>query len=110
MSPYAMKLFPFLAWRHRVNRVTLRADALASASPSETGEEGEAGEEPAQERGKEWEEPSPTTGNGTARRKESSTKTDDLEPLLPRIPPLPTPGEEERQAELDLIEMVEWSG
>jgi sulfate permease, SulP family len=29
MSPYAMKLFPFLAWRHRVNRVTLRADALA---------------------------------------------------------------------------------
>jgi SulP family sulfate permease len=29
MSPYAMKLLPFLAWRHRVNRVTLRADALA---------------------------------------------------------------------------------
>ena len=29
MSPIALKLFPFLAWRHRVNRTTLRADALA---------------------------------------------------------------------------------
>jgi sulfate permease, SulP family len=27
--PFALKLFPFLAWRHRVNRVTLRADVLA---------------------------------------------------------------------------------
>jgi sulfate permease, SulP family len=26
---FALKLFPFLAWRHRVNRVTLRADVLA---------------------------------------------------------------------------------
>src|SRR5689334_7402338 len=29
MHPLALKLFPFLAWRHRVNRDTLRADALA---------------------------------------------------------------------------------
>src|SRR5690242_3588862 len=29
MSPFALKAFPFLAWRHRVNRVTLRADVLA---------------------------------------------------------------------------------
>ena len=29
MSPLALKLFPFLAWRHRVDRDTLRADALA---------------------------------------------------------------------------------
>ena len=29
MSPLALKLFPFLAWRHRVNRETLRGDALA---------------------------------------------------------------------------------
>src|SRR6185437_14367751 len=29
MSPLALKVFPFLAWRHRVNRKTLRADALA---------------------------------------------------------------------------------
>ena len=29
MSPFALKVFPFLAWRHRVNRVTLRADVLA---------------------------------------------------------------------------------
>src|SRR5581483_1039198 len=29
MSPIALKLLPFLAWRHRVNRETLRADALA---------------------------------------------------------------------------------
>ena len=29
MPPLALKLFPFLAWRHRVNRVTLRADLLA---------------------------------------------------------------------------------
>ncbi|MFI4887496.1 MAG: SulP family inorganic anion transporter [Burkholderiales bacterium] len=29
MSPLALKIFPFLAWRHRVNRETLRADALA---------------------------------------------------------------------------------
>jgi SulP family sulfate permease len=28
MSPFALKAFPFLAWRHRVNRVTLRADVL----------------------------------------------------------------------------------
>jgi sulfate permease, SulP family len=29
VPPFALKLFPFLAWRHRVNRVTLRADVLA---------------------------------------------------------------------------------
>src|SRR4029079_18574903 len=29
MPPIALKLFPFLAWRHRVDRDTLRADALA---------------------------------------------------------------------------------
>lgn len=29
MPPIALKLFPFLAWRHRVDRTTLRADALA---------------------------------------------------------------------------------
>jgi len=29
VSPLALKLLPFLAWRHRVNRKTLRADALA---------------------------------------------------------------------------------
>jgi SulP family sulfate permease len=29
MSPLALKFLPFLAWRHRVNRETLRADALA---------------------------------------------------------------------------------
>ena len=29
MSPLALKVFPFLAWRHRVDRDTLRADALA---------------------------------------------------------------------------------
>jgi len=29
VSPLALKLFPFLAWRHRVDRDTLRADALA---------------------------------------------------------------------------------
>ncbi|HSU43152.1 MAG TPA: SulP family inorganic anion transporter [Casimicrobiaceae bacterium] len=29
MSPFALKAFPFLAWRHRVNRITLRADVLA---------------------------------------------------------------------------------
>jgi SulP family sulfate permease len=29
MSPLALKLFPFLAWRHRVNRQTLRHDLLA---------------------------------------------------------------------------------
>ena len=29
MQPIALKLFPFLAWRNRVNRVTLRADLLA---------------------------------------------------------------------------------
>ncbi len=29
MHPLALKIFPFLAWRHRVNRETLRADALA---------------------------------------------------------------------------------
>ncbi|HLW13701.1 MAG TPA: SulP family inorganic anion transporter, partial [Casimicrobiaceae bacterium] len=29
MHPLALKLFPFLAWRHRVNRDTLRADVLA---------------------------------------------------------------------------------
>jgi sulfate permease, SulP family len=29
VSPLAPKLFPFLAWRHRVNRTTLRADLFA---------------------------------------------------------------------------------
>ena len=29
MSPLALKLLPFLAWRHRVNRETLRRDLLA---------------------------------------------------------------------------------
>jgi sulfate permease, SulP family len=29
VPPIALKLFPFLAWRHRVDRVTLRADVLA---------------------------------------------------------------------------------
>ena len=29
MSPLALKLFPFLGWRHRVNRETLRFDLLA---------------------------------------------------------------------------------
>ncbi|HEY3585204.1 MAG TPA: SulP family inorganic anion transporter, partial [Casimicrobiaceae bacterium] len=29
MPPLALKVFPFLAWRDRVNRVTLRADVLA---------------------------------------------------------------------------------
>src|SRR5512140_239144 len=29
MSPLALKLLPFLAWRHRVNRQTLRHDLLA---------------------------------------------------------------------------------
>ena len=29
VPPLALKLFPFLAWRHRVNRATFRADALA---------------------------------------------------------------------------------
>jgi SulP family sulfate permease len=29
MPPLALKVFPFLAWRHRVNRETLRADVLA---------------------------------------------------------------------------------
>jgi sulfate permease, SulP family len=29
VHPLALKLFPFLAWRHRVNRETLRADMLA---------------------------------------------------------------------------------
>jgi SulP family sulfate permease len=29
MRPLALKLFPFLAWRHRVNRETLRHDLLA---------------------------------------------------------------------------------
>ena len=29
MPPLALKLFPFLSWRHRVNRDTLRADASA---------------------------------------------------------------------------------
>ena len=29
MSPLALKVFPFLAWRHRVDRATLRADLLA---------------------------------------------------------------------------------
>src|SRR4029079_11746524 len=29
MPPLALKLFPFLAWRHRIDRTTLRADALA---------------------------------------------------------------------------------
>ena len=29
MHPLALRLFPFLAWRHRVNRATLRADMLA---------------------------------------------------------------------------------
>ena len=29
MHPLALKLLPFLAWRHRVNRDTLRADGLA---------------------------------------------------------------------------------
>lgn len=29
MHPLALRIFPFLAWRHRVNRQTLRADALA---------------------------------------------------------------------------------
>ena len=29
MPPVVLKLFPFLAWRHRVNRETLRADLLA---------------------------------------------------------------------------------
>ena len=29
VSPLALKVFPFLAWRHRVNRETLRTDAIA---------------------------------------------------------------------------------
>jgi SulP family sulfate permease len=29
VSPVALKVFPFLAWRHRVNRETFRADLLA---------------------------------------------------------------------------------
>ena len=29
MHPFALKAFPFLAWRHRVNRETLRMDLLA---------------------------------------------------------------------------------
>jgi len=29
VHPLALKVFPFLAWRHRVNRETLRADVLA---------------------------------------------------------------------------------
>ena len=30
MHPLALKFFPFVAWRHRINRKTLRADALAA--------------------------------------------------------------------------------
>jgi hypothetical protein len=29
MPPLALRLFPFLAWRHRVTAATLRADLLA---------------------------------------------------------------------------------
>jgi hypothetical protein len=100
------------AWISGASRrvLKLRADALAPSSSSEKGEEGEEGEEPTQERGNGGQEPSPNSGNEPARGKASPTKISDMEPLLPPIPPLPTPGGEERQAELDLMEMVEWSG
>jgi len=99
------------AWISGATRrvLKLRADALAPSSPPETGEEGEEGEEPTQERGNEWEGPSPSGGNGAERGKESTSKTNDLEPVLPRIPPLPTSEREEGQMRLDLAEVVEWS-
>jgi hypothetical protein len=87
----------------------LRADALAPASSSKKGEEGEEREEPTQAQGNSGEGSSPNGGNDAERGKETSTKTDDLTPVLPRIPPLPTSEGEEGQMRLDLAEVVEWS-
>jgi hypothetical protein len=100
------------AWISGASRrvLKLRADALASSSPSEKGEEREEREEPTQDHGNSGEGPPPNGGNGAEGGKVSPTKSDHMEPTLPPIPPLPTPGGEERQAELDLMEMVEWSG
>jgi hypothetical protein len=100
------------AWLGGASRrvLKLRADAVAPPPPSESGEEGEGGEGSTQERGNAGEGSSHYGGNGAERGKDSGAETDGREPSLPPIPPLPTPAGEEGQTELDLAEVVEWSG
>jgi hypothetical protein len=100
------------AWISGASRrvLKLRVDALAPTSSSEMGEEREEREESTQAHGNFGEEPSPNRGNEPGRGKESPTKIDDLASVLPSIPLLPTPGGGESQAELDLAQVVEWSG
>jgi hypothetical protein len=99
------------AWISGASRrvLKLRAVALVPSSPAQKGEEGEDGEEPAQECGNFGEEPSPSSGNESETGKDYSSNFRDTEPLLPTIPPLPTPEEEEGQMRLDLAEVMEWS-
>jgi hypothetical protein len=98
------------AWISGASRrvLKLRADALTSSSPSEKGKEGEEWEDPTQTQGNFGEGPFPNGGNDPKRGKSFDAESHDVEPDLPLLPPLPTPGEE-GQLRLDLAEVVEWS-
>jgi hypothetical protein len=87
----------------------LRAEAIAPSASSENGEAGEWGKDPTQQRHDSGEEPSRHGGDEPDGGKETGTQSDDMKPILPLIPPLPTPAGEERPDEIDLAEVVEWS-
>ena len=99
------------AWISGASRrvLKLRADALVPSSASEKGEEREVGEEPTQAQGNSGEGPSPPGGNDPEWGKNLSGDIHDTEPILPTPPPLPPSAVEERQAEMGLAEMAEWS-